>query len=77
MLHVYDCDEGFGRMKLAFGSPIDLSAWINDSIVRKICFINGSNADEVCIVTENNTARIFSMVTGQFRPVAPFTQIIA
>jgi hypothetical protein len=70
-LHIFECDENFGSIRAASGSPISLTAWFfdNPKAIRHICFVGGSDAHiaDVCLIDENNLVRIFSIVTAQFR----------
>ncbi|KAL6309202.1 hypothetical protein BKA93DRAFT_724346 [Sparassis latifolia] len=75
LLHVFVFDENFGALQ-ALGSAISLSTWYPDqSIVhRYISFKCG--AEEVVLVDSSAQARVFSLITLQFRPAVLHLQQI-
>ncbi|KAH7918945.1 hypothetical protein BV22DRAFT_1041330 [Leucogyrophana mollusca] len=67
-LHIFVFDDGRGSMQ-AVGSAINLVPWYNDEIaICQACFVCGS--EELLLVDSSAQARIFSLVTMQFRPAA-------
>ncbi|KDQ06301.1 hypothetical protein BOTBODRAFT_60673 [Botryobasidium botryosum FD-172 SS1] len=65
-LQIYAFDEKLTRVH-ARGSPIDLSAWYREKPrISCICFVSGS--EEILLLEASGIARIYSMVTMQFRP---------
>ncbi|KAH7910222.1 hypothetical protein BJ138DRAFT_1127056 [Hygrophoropsis aurantiaca] len=67
-LHIFVFDDGRGSMQ-AVGSAINLAPWYsNDTIICQACFISGS--EELLLVDSRAQARIFSLVTMQFRPAS-------
>ncbi|GBE82556.1 hypothetical protein SCP_0409400 [Sparassis crispa] len=66
-LHVFVFDENFGALQ-ALGSAINLSTWYPDQSITHchISFICG--AEEVVLVDSSAQARVFSLITLQFRP---------
>ncbi|KAF7978535.1 hypothetical protein HWV62_45432 [Athelia sp. TMB] len=66
MIHIFIVDESYKAMQ-AFGSAINLNAWYNGSIcLSHACFVTGS--EEILLVDSSGQARIFSLLTLQFRP---------
>ncbi|KAF8419128.1 hypothetical protein L210DRAFT_3510849 [Boletus edulis BED1] len=65
-LHVFVFDDVRGFQ--ALGSAIDLRQWYaNDALsIRRACFVSGS--EELALVDSLAQARVFSLVTLQFRP---------
>ena len=64
-LHVFVFDENFGSLQ-ASGSAVNLTPWYNLGItLLHGCFICGS--EELLLVDSSAQARIFSLVTLQFR----------
>ncbi|KAF9231332.1 hypothetical protein BU15DRAFT_68422 [Melanogaster broomeanus] len=58
---------GVASSDKALGSPINLTAWYNEgSFIRHACFISGT--EELLLVDSQAQARVFSLVTLQFRP---------
>ncbi|KAH7907394.1 hypothetical protein BJ138DRAFT_1014577, partial [Hygrophoropsis aurantiaca] len=67
-LHIFVFDDGRGSMQ-AVGSAINLVPWYNDeTTICQACFISGS--EELLLVDSSAQARIFSLVTMQFRPAS-------
>ncbi|KAI6141825.1 hypothetical protein BKA82DRAFT_829435, partial [Pisolithus tinctorius] len=65
LLHVFVYDDVRGFQ--AQGSAIKLSEWYNEGVrIRHACFICGS--EEILLVDSQAQARVFSLVTMQFRP---------
>ncbi|KAG8738572.1 hypothetical protein FRC10_006677 [Ceratobasidium sp. 414] len=64
-LSVYIFDELFGGLR-SRGSPISLKGWYDANVrIDKVCFVSG--AEEVCFIEDSGRARIFSLITQQFR----------
>ncbi|KAG8795915.1 hypothetical protein FRC12_008170 [Ceratobasidium sp. 428] len=67
-LSVYIFDEVFAGLR-SRGSPIPLKGWYDASVrIAKVCFVSGT--EEVCLVESSGRARIFSLITQQFRPAS-------
>ncbi|KAG9125289.1 Vacuolar protein sorting-associated protein 13A [Ceratobasidium sp. 392] len=67
-LSVYIFDELFGGLR-SRGSPIPLKGWYDASVrIDKVCFVSGT--EEVCLIENTGRARIFSLITQQFRPAS-------
>ncbi|KAG9089762.1 hypothetical protein FRC06_001400 [Ceratobasidium sp. 370] len=67
-LSVYIFDEIFGGLR-SRGSPIPLKGWYDANVhIDKVCFISGT--EEVCFIEDSGRARIFSLITQQFRTAA-------
>ncbi|KAI5998966.1 hypothetical protein F5J12DRAFT_928807 [Pisolithus orientalis] len=65
LLHVFVYDDVRGFQ--AQGSAIKLSEWYDEGVrIRHACFICGS--EEILLVDSQAQARVFSLVTMQFRP---------
>ncbi|KAF8548833.1 hypothetical protein OG21DRAFT_1489038 [Imleria badia] len=66
ILHVFVFDDARGFV--AFGSATNLHPWYNDPSVsiRRACFV--SRSEELLLVDSQAQARVFSLVTLQFRP---------
>ncbi|KAI6161871.1 hypothetical protein EDD17DRAFT_1480245 [Pisolithus thermaeus] len=65
LLHVFVYDDARGFQ--AQGSAVNLSTWYGEGVlIHHACFICGS--EEMLLVDSQAQARIFSMVTMQFRP---------
>ncbi|KIK75506.1 hypothetical protein PAXRUDRAFT_172638, partial [Paxillus rubicundulus Ve08.2h10] len=65
LLHIFVFDDARGFQ--AFGSSINLNAWYNEgSSIRHACFISGT--EELLLVDSQAQARVFSLLTLQFRP---------
>jgi len=64
-LHIFVFDETFTSLQ-ALGSAVDLAPWYNDgAIIRLACFVGGG--EEILLIDSGAQARIFSLVTQQFR----------
>ncbi|CAE6502261.1 unnamed protein product, partial [Rhizoctonia solani] len=65
-LSIYIFDEFFTNLR-SRGSPISLRSWYgNKSIdLGQVCFVSG--LEEICFVETSGRARIFSLITQQFR----------
>ncbi|KAG6331499.1 hypothetical protein ID866_7590 [Astraeus odoratus] len=64
-LHIFVHDDSRGFQ--ALGSSINLAPWYNEGTsIRHACFVSGS--EELLLVDAHAQARIFSLVTMQFRP---------
>ena len=69
LLHIFVYDDTRGFQ--AQGSSINLTPWYNEGVsIRHACFVSGS--EELLLVDSQNLARIFSLVTMQFRLVVYF-----
>ncbi|KAF7308999.1 VWFA domain-containing protein [Mycena kentingensis (nom. inval.)] len=67
-LHIYVFDETFGSLR-SLVNALDLRPWYTqETTLIKSCFIAG--CEEVLFVDAFGTARIFSLVTQQFRPAS-------
>ncbi|KAI6157189.1 hypothetical protein BKA82DRAFT_4325642 [Pisolithus tinctorius] len=65
LLHIFVYDDARGFQ--ALGSSINLIAWYNEGTsIRHACFVSGS--EELLLVDSLAQARIYSLVTMQFRP---------
>ncbi|KAI6163533.1 hypothetical protein EDD17DRAFT_475985 [Pisolithus thermaeus] len=65
LLHIFVHDDARGLQ--AQGSSIDLNAWYNEgTFICHSCFVGGS--EELLLVDSQAQARIYSLVTMQFRP---------
>ncbi|KAI6143616.1 hypothetical protein BKA82DRAFT_3983845 [Pisolithus tinctorius] len=65
LLHIFVYDDTRGFQ--AVGSSIDLNSWYNKGTsIRHSCFVSGS--EELLLVDSLAQARIYSLVTMQFRP---------
>ncbi|KAF8548836.1 hypothetical protein OG21DRAFT_1448641 [Imleria badia] len=66
LLHIFVLDDTRGFQ--ALGSAINLHPWYSDALVsiRLACFVSGS--EELVLVDSQAQARVFSLVTLQFRP---------
>ncbi|KAF7309973.1 VWFA domain-containing protein [Mycena indigotica] len=66
LLHIYQFDETFAGLQ-AWASALDLRPWYPaGTALHKCCFIAGS--EELLLVDNSRQARIFSLITQQFRP---------
>ena len=64
LLHIFVHDDARGFQ--AQGSSINLNTWYSEGVaIRHACFVSGS--EELLLVDSQNQARIFSLVTMQFR----------
>ncbi|EUC60520.1 cytochrome P450 family protein, putative [Rhizoctonia solani AG-3 Rhs1AP] len=71
-LSIYIFDELFTNLR-SRGSPICLRGWYdNKPDFKHVCFASG---EEICLVEAAGRARIFSLITQQFRHVAASLQI--
>ena len=69
LLHIFVYDDTRGFQ--AQGSSINLTPWYNEGVsIRLACFVSGS--EELLLLDSQNQARIFSLVTMQFRLVVYF-----
>ncbi|KAJ7656315.1 hypothetical protein DFH06DRAFT_1091207 [Mycena polygramma] len=67
-LHIFVFDETFGSLQ-AWGSVLDLQPWYPaGTFVVQSCFISG--CEEILFIDTSAQARIFSLVTQQFRPAS-------
>ncbi|KAI5998961.1 hypothetical protein F5J12DRAFT_286001 [Pisolithus orientalis] len=65
LLHIFVYDDARGFQ--AVGSSINLNPWYNEGTsIRHSCFVSGS--EELLLVDSQAQARIYSLVTMQFRP---------
>ncbi|KAI6097344.1 hypothetical protein EDD16DRAFT_604216 [Pisolithus croceorrhizus] len=65
LLHIFMHDDTRGFQ--AVGSAINLTQWYNEGTsIRHACFVSGS--EELLLVDSQAQARIYSLVTMQFRP---------
>ncbi|CUA74255.1 hypothetical protein RSOLAG22IIIB_05485 [Rhizoctonia solani] len=71
-LSIWIFDEHFTNLRDR-GPPISLGSWYGNQpvILERVCFVSG--LEEVCLVEVSGRARIFSLITQQFR--AEFLQI--
>ena len=66
-LHTFKFDETFTSL-LGLGSPVNLSSWYDTTVViRHMTFVTGS--EELLFVDDSARARMFSLITQQFRCV--------
>ena len=64
MLYVYSFDEAFAAIRSAH--IIDLNQWYPDgSSMHQMCIVSGS--EEVLLIDNVAQARVFSLITQQFR----------
>ncbi|KAG8713472.1 hypothetical protein FRC09_018672 [Ceratobasidium sp. 395] len=64
-LSVYIFDEQFSRLR-SRGSSISLKGWYDAEVrIEKACFVSGK--EEVCLIEDTGRARVFSLITQQFR----------
>ncbi|KAG9082517.1 hypothetical protein FRC06_004956, partial [Ceratobasidium sp. 370] len=67
-LSVYIFDEMFSGLR-SRGSPIPFKGWYDAGVrIENVCFVSGT--EEVCLIESSGRARIFSLITQQFRPAA-------
>ncbi|KAF7308315.1 VWFA domain-containing protein [Mycena chlorophos] len=73
-LHLYQFDETFTSLQ-GWGTAFDLGSWyVPGSSPFKSCFVAG--CEELLVVDSSGLARIFSLITQQFRPASLlFTQL--
>ncbi|KAJ7763628.1 hypothetical protein DFH07DRAFT_1059276 [Mycena maculata] len=68
LLHIYVFDETFNVLQ-AWGSSLDLKPWYAaGTFVSQSCFVSGS--EEILFLDTSGQARIFSLITQQFRPAS-------
>ncbi|KAF8428955.1 hypothetical protein L210DRAFT_3508644 [Boletus edulis BED1] len=66
LLHIFVFDDARGGFQ-ASESEINLNPWYNDVLsIRLACFVSGS--EELVLVDSQAQARVFSLMTLQFRP---------
>lgn len=64
-LYVFVFDENYGNLS-AVGSAVNLSTWYAQGLkLLCICFVCGS--EEILLIDSDAQARIFSLITLQFR----------
>ena len=64
-LHIFVFDETFTSLQ-SWAHPVDLTPWYDtSSVVLRMCFVTG--VEELLLVDNQANARIFSLVTQQFR----------
>jgi len=64
-LHIFTFDETFASLQ-ALGSAVNLLPWYNEgTAIRLACFVCGS--EEILLIDSCAQARIFSLITQQFR----------
>lgn len=64
-LYVFVFDENYGTLS-AVGSAVNLSMWYAQGLdLLHICFVCGS--EEILLIDSSAQARIFSLITLQFR----------
>ncbi|KAG8792428.1 Vacuolar protein sorting-associated protein 13A [Ceratobasidium sp. 428] len=64
-LSVYIFDEQFNGLR-SRGSSVPLKGWYDAEVrIEKVCFVSGK--EEVCLIEATGRARIFSLITQQFR----------
>ncbi|KAJ7180916.1 hypothetical protein C8R46DRAFT_595271 [Mycena filopes] len=67
-LHIFVFDETFNSLQ-AWGTSLDLKPWYpSGTSVVKSCFVCG--CEEILFVDTSGQARIFSLITQQFRPAS-------
>ncbi|KAF9531678.1 hypothetical protein CPB83DRAFT_848544 [Crepidotus variabilis] len=68
LLYVFVFDESFGQLQ-SWAHSVDLSRWYDvETAVLYMCFVTGT--EELLLVDNQSKARIFSLVTQQFRPAS-------
>ncbi|KAJ7117660.1 hypothetical protein C8R44DRAFT_791229 [Mycena epipterygia] len=68
LLYIYVFDENFNSLQ-AWGSSLDLKPWYAPgTFVSQSCFLCG--CEEILFIDTSGQARIFSLVTQQFRPAS-------
>ncbi|KAJ6534677.1 hypothetical protein DFH09DRAFT_932195, partial [Mycena vulgaris] len=68
LLHIYVFDENFSSLQ-AWGSSLDLKPWYTaGTFVSQSCFVCGF--EEILFIDTSGQARIFSLITQQFRPAS-------
>ena len=72
-LHTFEFDEAFETLQ-GRGTPVVLSGWYDSAVsIKQLEFVNGT--EELLFVDDLCRARIFSLVTLQFRYVLPIGPI--
>ncbi|KAF7370364.1 VWFA domain-containing protein [Mycena sanguinolenta] len=67
-LHIFVFDETFSSLQ-AWGSILDLRPWYTEgTFVTQSCFVCGT--EEILFIDTSGQARIFSLITQQFRPAS-------
>lgn len=67
LLHIYAFDETFASIRSAH--VVELKPWYNgETSIHQTCLVSGS--EEVLLIDVSGQARIFSLVTQQFRPAS-------
>ncbi|KAJ7210563.1 hypothetical protein GGX14DRAFT_451174 [Mycena pura] len=67
-LHIYVFEETFTSLQ-AWGVSLDLKPWYAaGTVVSKSCFVGG--CEEILFIDTSGQARIFSLITQQFRPAS-------
>ncbi|KAJ7231899.1 hypothetical protein B0H12DRAFT_204922 [Mycena haematopus] len=67
-LYIYVFDETFSSLE-AWGSILDLKPWYSaGTFVAQSCFVCGS--EEILFIDTSGQARVFSLITQQFRPAS-------
>ncbi|KAJ7698920.1 hypothetical protein B0H17DRAFT_1049693 [Mycena rosella] len=68
LLHIYVFDENYDSLQ-GWGSSLDLKPWYPaGTFVSQSCFVCG--CEEILFIDTSGQARIFSLVTQQFRPAS-------
>ncbi|KAF8216813.1 hypothetical protein K438DRAFT_1658303 [Mycena galopus ATCC 62051] len=68
LLHIFVFEETFGSLQV-WGSVLDLKPWYTaGAFVTQSCFVCGS--EEILFVDTSGQARIFSLISQQFRPAS-------
>ncbi|KAJ7430289.1 hypothetical protein FB451DRAFT_1500209, partial [Mycena latifolia] len=68
LLHIYVFDENFNSLQ-AWGNSFDLKPWYAaGTLVSQSCFVSG--CEEILFIDTSGQARIFSLITQQFRPAS-------
>ncbi|KAG5646404.1 hypothetical protein DXG03_003454 [Asterophora parasitica] len=67
-LYIFVFDENYTSLQ-AWGNSLNLAPWYNSNIsIVRSCFISGT--EEILLIDTSGQARIFSLVTQQFRPAS-------
>jgi hypothetical protein len=61
-------DERFTALR-GYGSAVNLTAWYESATTIKHMTFAGGSTEELLFIDEHNHARLFSLITGQFRSV--------
>ncbi|KAK7025055.1 VWFA domain-containing protein [Favolaschia claudopus] len=68
LLHIYQFDETFSTLQ-AWGNILDFRPWYTaGTFITRSCFVCGS--EEILFVDTSGQARIFSLISQQFRPAS-------